>query len=97
MGDKGVALVAMRLTDMYKIHPQQDNSHVCAECGQGVGIYPTGQRALSHNPGMTIMCSVCALKEYDGRDLAEPVEVRPAGRWDEIAQEFRDSKPVGKA
>jgi hypothetical protein len=93
----GIALAAMRLVDMHRIHPSQDNSHVCSKCGERVGIYPTGQRVLKHNKGVKIICVVCAMKDYDEKPEERPTEVRPAGRWDEIAQESRDSKDVGKA
>jgi hypothetical protein len=87
-----VRLVAMRLVDMHKIHPEQDNTRACAFCGQPVGIYPSGQKALRAHPEAEIMCQVCAVKSVDlMRDtnaVAAPVA--------EIAQEMRDSRPVVK-
>ena len=81
------ALVAMRLIDMVKVHPAQDNTRVCGTCGQRVGIYPSGQRALRDHPGMAIVCQVCALKQ-------PPDEGVPAAPWPEIAEEARQSLPV---
>jgi hypothetical protein len=54
------------------------------KCGEAVGVYPSGQRALKANPGMAIICTVCA-KPQPGD------EGQPAGSWDEIKQELRDS------
>ncbi len=88
----GVALVAMRLADMNRMHPRQDDSKACSRCGARVGIYPSGQSALKHNPRMPILCQVCAMRERP-----EDVLARPAATWDEIAQESRDSFDVGKA
>lgn len=58
-------LVVMRLADMQRVHPQQDDSKVCAVCGQQVGIYPSGQEALKHDPTMEIVCSVCNEADHD--------------------------------
>jgi hypothetical protein len=85
-------LVVMRLIDMHKMHPSQDNSKVCALCGKPVGIYPSGQLALKANPRMEIACSVCAAKEYDRfEDTAIP-----ASDPETILQEVRDSFSVKK-
>ena len=85
-----VALVVMRLIDMRRIHPGQDNTRVCSKCGFQVGIYPSGQAALKANPGAVIICALCASPQ-------ESDEAQPAGSWPEIAQEVRDSQDVGKA
>jgi DNA-directed RNA polymerase subunit RPC12/RpoP len=53
-------LIVMRLADMERIHPNQDNSHVCSKCGQQVGIYPSGQMYLKERPNLDIICSRCA-------------------------------------
>jgi hypothetical protein len=79
-----IALVAMRLKDMWKMHPDQDNSRVCSRCGETVGVYPTGQRALEANPGAKIICAVCANPQPGDKS-------QPAGSWDEIKREMRDS------
>ena len=91
---KAMKLVANRLAQMFRVHPQQDNSKVCSECKERVGVYPTGQRALKKNPNITIICSVCAMKEHDAGE--RPTEIRPAGSWSEVLQEMRDSKDVGR-
>lgn len=53
-------LVVMRLADMHRVHPQQDESRVCASCQHRVGIYPSGQAVLKKDPSTEILCSVCA-------------------------------------
>jgi hypothetical protein len=87
---QGVGLVCMRLADMRRIHPEQDNSHVCFRCGERVGLYPSGQKAVRDNPGIEIVCAVCA--EHDEAD-----DIRPAAPMSEIIQEMHDSKDVPKA
>jgi hypothetical protein len=83
-------LVAMRLANMARVHPAQDNSRACSKCGRQVGIYPSGQRALRHNPKIKIVCEVCAL-------AGPPFDVSiSAAPWPEIAQEKRDSVDVSK-
>ena len=88
-----VRLIAMRLVDMHKVHPAQDNSRRCGFCGEPVGIYPSGQQALRKHPEAEIICQVCAEKTVDlKRDvnaLAAPLA--------EILQETRDSTPVKRA
>jgi hypothetical protein len=86
----------MRLVDMHRVHPHQDNSHVCSHCGERVGVYPTGQNVLRHNRQIKILCHVCVGKNVE-KVAKEVVEIRAAGSWDEIAQEGRDSKDVSKA
>ena len=78
-------LVCMRLKDMQRVHPYQDNSHVCSKCGERVGIYPSGQSALKGNPAMPIICAICVQEGPRG-------ENRPAAPWSEIVQELCDSK-----
>jgi hypothetical protein len=87
-----VRLVVMRLIDMHKMHPQQDNSKVCALCGKPVGIYPSGQAQLRADPTTEIACSVCARKEFKRfEDTAIPVATRET-----ILQEVQDSFSVKK-
>lgn len=57
-------LVVMRLKDMRRRHPLQDNSRHCSRCGQRVGVYPSGQRALRLEPGLAIVCQVCVAKSH---------------------------------
>jgi DNA-directed RNA polymerase subunit RPC12/RpoP len=52
-------LIVMRLADMHRVHPDQDTSRVCAECGEQVGIYPSGQRVLRDDPTTRIVCNRC--------------------------------------
>ena len=74
-------LLVMRLADMHRIHPNQDNSHVCSRCGHIVGIYPSGQDMIKIHPEVRIVCSVCADVSID---LHDPTP--------QIIQEMRDSK-----
>ena len=87
-----VRLVAMRLVDMVKVHPGQATK-ACASCGQPVGVYPSGQKALRKHPEAEIMCQVCAAKsaavERDTHAAAAPIA--------EILQEIRDSTRVKRA
>jgi hypothetical protein len=87
---KPEALVTMRLADMRRMHPAQDDSHVCAECGQAVGLYPSGQSALRRWPRMKVICSVCAFKE-PGRAIENVL----ADDFETIMAESRDSFDVG--
>jgi hypothetical protein len=85
-----IELVAMRLADMTKWHPAQDNSRVCGKCGQPVGVYPSGQRILRLHPDVAIVCQVCVSKDKT------PAECLPAAPMAEIAQESRDSIEIKK-
>lgn len=83
------ALVVMRLADMHKAHPAQDNTRVCGRCGEPVGIYPSGQRALRQYPGLAIICLECSVSE-------RPVDLKvvPAASAAEVVQEARESVPM---
>lgn len=89
---KPASLVAMRLIDMRRVHPQQDNSHSCVRCGQRVGLYPSGQAVLRQHPAMDVYCWPCAQKDRRPDD-----DNWPAGTLDEIAREIASSVPAGKA
>lgn len=91
MADAPDALVTMRLADMARMHPGQDESRVCVECGWRVAIYPTGQKALRAFPMMRIVCSRCAFKDGD------PALNIACAPLEEIAQEARESFDVGQA
>lgn len=86
------ALVTMRIADMRRMHPAQDDSHVCGECGHPVGLYPSGQAALRKYPRMKIICQVCATK----RSPSE-IENVAAADFDTIMAEARDSFDVGRS
>lgn len=57
--NKQIELIVMRITDMIFVHPDQDNTRVCATCGKQVGIYPSGQAVLATDPTIRITCNVC--------------------------------------
>jgi hypothetical protein len=52
-------LIVMRLEDVQRVHPQQDNTRVCDACGEAVGIYPSGQDLIRRIPGLRIVCQHC--------------------------------------
>ena len=88
-----IRLVVMRLVDMHKVHPEQVTM-ACALCGEPVGVYPSGQRALRLAPGpIEVVCQVCANHAFD------PKKDTPmtAGPFEEVLQEIRDSTPVKRA
>lgn len=78
-----VMLIAMRVVNMHRTHPRANYSHTCARCRAPVGIYPSGQKALRDNPGIEIVCEVCALSDAKGFILAE--------RLPGVEQERRES------
>ena len=86
MTDTAPVLIVMRLADMHRVHPRQDNSRTCPRCGERVGIYPSGQKALRRVRGLTIICEKChATRPCDVLILApgaeaEPGESRPIAR-----------------
>lgn len=88
-GKPGATLICMRLADMAVVHPAQDNSRVCSKCGERVGIYPSGQKAIKANPGIEIVCSRCAFAD----PKAFKAEHRLAGPIAEIRQEAKESVP----
>jgi ribosomal protein L33 len=77
-------LLVMRLADMGRIHPQQDNTKFCSNCNERVGIYPTGQAWLKKNPKTKLICSICVDKNYSGRTVAP---------MSEMARESRETRP----
>jgi hypothetical protein len=80
-----VTLVVMRLKDMGRVHPDQDNSRLCSQCGEPVGVYPSGQAALRDRPDMRIVCHVCAHGGQGAKSY-------PAAPWDEIICEIEESE-----
>jgi hypothetical protein len=78
-------LLVMRLVDMGRIHPGQDNSHKCSRCGYQVGIYPSGQDFLRKNDTARIVCTICA-------DVSSKSIIFEAPS-DQIIQEMRESLP----
>lgn len=55
---KSPELICMRTIDMQVVHPDQITAS-CAECGEEIGIYPSGQRALRDVPGIKAVCQMC--------------------------------------
>jgi hypothetical protein len=52
-------LLVMRLADMKRVHPKQDNSRKCSNCGHVVGIFPSGQVLIRKHPNTIIICMQC--------------------------------------
>lgn len=86
---KAAALIAMRLVDMTRVHPSQDNTRRCRRCDQRVGIYPSGQRALRRDPDLEIVCSVCLQPGFGD-------SIPAADTFMELIAEARDSTRVKK-
>lgn len=51
-------LIVMRLADMKRVHPDQIVSK-CATCGHAVGVFPSGQEVMRHDPDVKLTCQVC--------------------------------------
>ena len=79
-------LIVMRLQDMTRIHPLQDDSHVCSICQSPVGIYPSAQRELKRHPSLKIICNPCA-----ARDQLPDDEIRIAGGIEALGTELEQS------
>lgn len=92
MTGKPDALVTMRIADMARMHPAQDDTHVCGTCGHAVGIYPSGQSALRKWPEMKILCSHCAMARP-----ATEIKNIAASDFETLMEESRDSYDVGRA
>jgi ribosomal protein L40E len=88
MNDEPSTLIVMRLTQMHRIHPNQDESRICSQCGARVGIYPSGQAALKEHPNIKIICLECANMMHN---LENPPLAIAAASIEDIAQEMRDS------
>jgi hypothetical protein len=84
---KNPELLVMRLCDMGRIHPQQDNSHKCSRCGFQVGIYPSGQEHIKKHPNIRIVCTICA-------DAGPPDTFTLGVPPDNIIAEMRESVPA---
>jgi hypothetical protein len=58
---RGQRLLCMRAAHMFRIHPETDWTHVCGQCGEKVGIYPSGQAVLKKlgEKNVEIICNVC--------------------------------------
>jgi hypothetical protein len=66
------ALIVMRLADMRKVHPNQDDSFVCARCQAPVGIFPAGVRMIKAKPDTEVVCQICHGGDHS-IFLSEPV------------------------
>ena len=78
-------LIVMRLANMHRVHPRQDNSRVCAVCGEQVGIYPSGQAMLRRDPTIRIICDVC----FTPADIADITFLAPGAEREPFESEDR--------
>lgn len=55
------SLIAMRAADMALVHPLADFSRKCSRCGEGVGLYPSGQSIIERlgEARVEIVCNRC--------------------------------------
>ena len=81
----------MRLADMARMHPAQDDTQVCSKCGHAVGIYPSGQAALRKWPGMRVICVQCATDRP-----SETIDNVLSADFDTLMREHRESQDVGR-
>jgi hypothetical protein len=74
-----IELIVMRLADMHRVHPMQDDSRRCSHCNERVGIYPSGQHMLRADPTLRIVCQICheRLGPADVSVLAPGAEMEP--------------------
>jgi hypothetical protein len=68
-------LIVMRQADMAVVHPRQDDTRVCARCGEPVSIFPSGQAVLAAAPDAEIVCGVC----YERGDSTDDVKTLAPG------------------
>lgn len=59
-------LICMRRADMKYTHPDQV-ARLCSECGEEVGVYPSGQEAMKKYPKMAVICHVCDRANHQGQ------------------------------
>jgi hypothetical protein len=69
-------LVVMRLADMWKRHPDQDDTKLCGMCGSAVGIYPSGQTQIRLHPQTKIVCFNCVDFAALGKEI--DLQIHPA-------------------
>lgn len=86
----------MRLIGMTRVHPAQDNEHWCLRCGERVGLWPMAQKFRKEYPDAVLLCHVCAMKDFAGLDPAE-IEIEAAGSTDEMIEELRQTRKIGRA
>ena len=84
-------LLTMRLSDMRRRHPRQDNSRHCSGCGEQVGIYPSGQLLLAENPGLRILCNHCIDPRPGDAHLISPAVL------EEIKESYDARKDAGES
>ena len=79
-------LIATRLDELPRLHPQQIEVP-CSRCLQPVVLFPASQKALQRSPRTQVVCTRCC------PPLAQARSVRPAGTMADVLREIRESKP----
>jgi hypothetical protein len=77
-----MALIVMRLAEMHRVHPRQDDSRVCSKCGERVGIFPSGQAVLQRDPTTQIFCHIC----YVNGEAPADIETMAPGAEGELSE-----------
>lgn len=57
--EQSITLAVMRESDMFVAHPDTKYDRVCSNCGERVGIYPSGQEVLRAYKNVTLICNRC--------------------------------------
>jgi hypothetical protein len=52
-------VLVMRADSMFVAHPDTDYTHVCSQCGECVGIYPSTVRLMQQKRHVKLVCHVC--------------------------------------
>lgn len=84
-------LICMRLAQMVRRHPAQDNSKRCSRCRQRVGIYPSGCAALKADPTIAILCNICF--ENETFDVFVPAAETREDHEREMSESYEHLKP----
>lgn len=74
---KQVVLLVMCADDMHVAHPETDFSRTCPDCGEQVGIYPSGQQVLRRHKNVKLVCNRCAPPGSGFGQPAPGAEVEP--------------------
>lgn len=72
---KRILLIAMRLDEMRRIHPDMIVCE-CDRCHRPVGVYPSGQSVLRANPDTELVCNICHPPDANAH-LAPGAEMEP--------------------
>jgi len=76
MPDKAM-LIAMRTANLTRSHPQAVYNYKCDACGEGMCLWPSGQRIVREQgiENLHLCCEVCATKLAGLSDVVLPKEL----------------------